>query len=248
MIDCPHLASSLGSELSSEAQAHLAGCPACQQARSAFDRLGQAEPSPSLDSVEKAVAAELTKHPRVWPWWVEALGVVAVNALFAGAMLASMRWNTVQHDSPGLRFGVSGDLVLLVVAGTLSAFAPRGRTLRWATVVLAAVVAISTLLAASGNDPGTGFWRGAHCGLIEVGASLVPLAVALWLSTRMAADATRTVAWSLSAGSAALLALHLHCPNGTLAHLVSFHLIPWTLLALLAWAARRALPTKSYAP
>ena len=56
------------------------------------------------------------------------------------------------------------------------------------------------------------------------------------------------MAYALSAGSAALLALHLHCPNGTLAHLVAFHLVPWALLALLAWAARRALPTKIYAP
>ncbi len=249
MIDCPHLVRSLADELSPEAQAHLDGCRVCQQARAAFGRLGAAEPPKvQAGSLPQLVQAELARHPKVWPWWVEALGAVAVNAMIAFAMVASMKWNTVQHSSPSLRWGVTADLVLLVLGGAVAAFAPRARVVRWAVVGLAGFAALATLWGASGNDPGGTFFGGAGCGMIELGASVLPLGVALWLATRMAPDISRAMSFSVAAGAAALLALHLHCPNGTFAHLLTFHLLPWALLSGVAWLARRALPTKSYAP
>jgi hypothetical protein len=248
MIDCPRLPESLTDPLSADAQAHVDGCAVCNRARAAFKRAEDSQPPPAqLDRLSALVKQELEAHPKVWPWWVEALGVVGVNALFAAVMLKSMQWNTVQHDSPALRWAVSLDLLLLVVGGVLVAFAPGARLARWATVALAALVFAGTVLGASGNQP-VPFWNSYGCAMVELGASVLPLGAAVWFATRMAKDPSRPVAYALAAGSAALLALHLHCPNGTVAHLVAFHLLPWALLVGIATLARGLAPTKSYAP
>ncbi|MFT3839503.1 MAG: hypothetical protein QM723_21145 [Myxococcaceae bacterium] len=248
MIDCPHLPESLSDPLSPAAQAHLDGCQVCQRARSAFKRAEDSvPPPPQLEKLSQLVKSELQAHPKVWPWWVEALGVVAVNALFAGVMLFSMSWNTVQHDSPALRWAVVVDLVVLVLGGALVALAPAARAARWVTVALAAFAMVGTLWGASGHEA-VPFAKSYGCAFVELGASALPLAVAVWMATRMAKDVSRVVAYAFAAGGAALVALHLHCPNGTVEHLTAFHLVPWVLLVGIAQLARSLAPTKAYAP
>jgi hypothetical protein len=248
MIDCPHLAESLSDPLSPEAQKHLEGCAVCQRARAAFKRAEDSAPPPAqLDRLSALVAQELQAHPKVWPWWVEALGVVAVNALFAGVMLVSMSWSTVQHDSPALRWAVVADLVVLVFGGAAVALAPGARLARWGTVVLAAFAMVGTVWGASGNQP-VPFLKSYGCALVELGASALPLLAAVWAATKMARDPSRVVAYAFAAGATALLALHLHCPNGTPEHLAAFHLAPWVLLVGLGMLARSLVPTKAYAP
>jgi hypothetical protein len=248
MIDCPRLAESLSEPLSPEAKAHVDGCNVCQRARAAFKQAEDSTPPPpQLEKLSALVTQELRAHPKVWPWWVEALGVAAVNALFAGVMLSTMQWNTVQHDSPALRWAVALDLLLLVFGGALLAFAPGARNARWATVGLAAFAVVGTVWGASGNQP-VPFWQGYGCGLVELMASALPLGAAVWAATKMARDPSRVVAYAFGAGAAALVALHLHCPNGTPEHLISFHLVPWVLLVGIGVLARSMVPTKAYAP
>ena len=248
MIDCPHLTESLSDPLSPDATKHVEGCAICRRARAAFKRAEDSQPPVAqLDKISDLVRRELEQHPKVWPWWVEALAVAAVNALMAGVMLLSMKWNTVQHDSPVLRWAVVVDLVLLVLGGAVVAFAPGARAARWATVALAAFAVVGTLAGASGLTA-VPFAKSYSCALIELGASALPLGVAVWLATRMAREASRVVSYGLASGAAALLALHLHCPNGSLEHLVAFHLVPWGLLIGIGLLARAAVPTKSYAP
>ena len=113
-------------------------------------------------------------------------------------------------------------------------------------------MAVGTVLvilsAASGFDPGTPFLGGVGCGLSELAASAVPAGVSLWVLSRFAPDVLRTVVAGLAAGAGGLLTLHLHCPNGTLGHLVVFHVVPWVLVSLLAVGIRRWLPSASWAP
>lgn len=52
----------------------------------------------------------------------------------------------------------------------------------------------------------------------------------------------------LAAGAGGLMTLHLHCPNGTLGHLLLFHLVPSALVSLLAVGVRRRLSSASWAP
>jgi hypothetical protein len=45
-----------------------------------------------------------------------------------------------------------------------------------------------------------------------------------------------------------MLVLHLHCPNATADHLLSFHVLPWVAIAGAMVAARRMMPSRSHAP
>ena len=204
--------------------------------------------SERLEAIRRAAQAELARSPRVRPWWIDAAALVGVNALCGLGWSTLFSFNLVQHTGPLLRgLGALG-LVVVALGGAVAAVRPGGRPLR----VLALVVATSTVLvmlgAASGFDPGTPFVSGVGCGVSELGASVVPAAVSLWVLSRFAPDLLRTLVAGLAAGAGGLLTLHLHCPNGTLGHLVAFHLVPWVLVSVIALGVRRWLRSASWVP
>jgi hypothetical protein len=86
------------------------------------------------------------------------------------------------------------------------------------------------------------------CLTSELGLSVLPCVVAVYLLTRSAFAPAKAWTAGAAAAAAGLFALHLHCPNGSAAHLAVFHVFPWLLLATGVVLVRRALPSWSHAP
>ena len=107
----------------------------------------------------------------------------------------------------------------------------------------AASVALS-IFAASGAPDGGGM----SCTTIDFGVALAPVVFALAPLTGFSFQPWRAFAAGLAAASAGAVAVHLHCPNGTLEHIVPFHLLPIVVVGLVTVLVRRWLPTRSYAP
>jgi hypothetical protein len=136
---------------------------------------------------------------------------------------------------------------VLALFGVL-AVRPGGRTSRWVALTGVMATGVWAVLAGSGATPGYGFWSGASCALTECLVSVVPMAAAAVLLTRFSFDLGRALLGGAAAGAGGMLALHLHCPNGTMSHLLVFHVLPWFLLAFVLAGVRMALPSKSAAP
>jgi hypothetical protein len=201
-----------------------------------------------LEAIRRAAQAELGRSPRVRPWWLDALLLVGVNAVCGLGWSAFFTFNLVQHTGPLARAVGAAGLMAVALGGAVAAVRPGARPLRVLLVSLAVGTGVVLLAAASGADPGMPFLGGMGCGLSELAASVVPLGVSAWVLTRFAPDTLRTVVAGLAAGAGGLVTLHLHCTNGTLGHLVVFHLAPWVLVALAAVALRRVLPSATWAP
>jgi len=201
-----------------------------------------------LEAIRRAAQAELGRTPRVRAWWVDALTLVGVNALCGLGWSAFFSLHLEQHTGPLVRAVGAAGLVLVALLGALAAVRPGGRPLRVVLVGLAAATALVLVGAASGHDPGIPFLGGAGCGVSELVASVLPLGASVWVLTRFAPDLLRTLVAGLAAGAGGLVTLHLHCPNGTLSHLLVFHLAPWVLVALAAVGLRRVLPSATWAP
>jgi hypothetical protein len=202
----------------------------------------------SLEAIRRAALAELERAPKARPWWVDAVALVAVNALCGLGWSTLFAFNLVQHTGPVLRGLGAAGLGLMALGGAVAAVRPGGRPLRVLSLGVFVATVLVMLWGASGFDPGTPFFGGVGCGLSELTASVVPAGVSLWVLSRFAPDAVRTLVAGLAAGAGGLLTLHLHCPNGTLAHLLVFHLAPWVLVSLVAVGLRRKLPSASWAP
>jgi hypothetical protein len=125
------------------------------------------------------------------------------------------------------------------------AVVPGRRGARLALRIGVAACFALTLAAASGFDPGAG---DVSCALVEAAVALAPLVVALGVLSGFQFDFTRAVAAGAAAMSGGVLAVHLHCPNGTLPHVGMFHLAPIAVLAVAAAGLRWLLPTRSHAP
>lgn len=201
-----------------------------------------------LEAIRRAAQAELGRVPTVRPWWLDALVLVGVNVLCGLGWSALFSFNLVQHRSELARNLGAGGLAAVCLLGALAAVRPGSRNLRVLLVALAVGTVAVLLAAASGFDPGMPFLGGMGCGVSELAASTVPLGVSLWVLTRFAPDVLRTVVAGLAAGAGGLVTLHLHCTNGTLGHLVVFHLGPWVLVSLAAVGLRRVLPSATWAP
>jgi len=199
-----------------------------------------------LEAIRLAAQVELARHPAVRPWWVDAGALLGINLLFgAGSMLLL----TTPVDGFGpLRWGVAGALLAVCALGSFAAVRPGWRAARLVLLGLAGLTMALVLIAATGFDPGRPFLGGMGCGLWEGMASVVPVIAAMVVLSRFAPDPLRTVVGGLAAGAGGLLALHLHCPNGMLSHLIVFHLVPWVLVSLAALGLRRLVRSASWAP
>jgi hypothetical protein len=199
-----------------------------------------------LEAIRLAAQAELARHPAVRPWWLDAATLLGINLLFgAGSMLLL----TTSVGGFGLlRWGAAGSLLAVCALGSFAAVRPGWRTARLGLLALAGLTMALVLIAATGFDPGRPFLGGIGCGLWEAMASVVPVIAAMVVLSRFAPDPLRTVVGGLAAGAGGLLALHLHCPNGMLSHLIVFHLVPWVLVTLAALGLRRLFRSASWAP
>ena len=248
MTDCDRFLDALASDrLEAADRAHAAGCPLCRPLLPEGTD-GVAHPGRSLEAV-RARALETLRTTPARPWTRDAGRLALVQGAVAfgvSVVLGAKNWNSpLAHH---MALAVVGALLLAVVTlGSVLALAPgrrRPRLLLWLVPV------VPVLLVASGNGVHTATTMRAAlpCLVTVVLTAVVPLAVGLAVLRGMALDAARTVALALSAAATGLFALHWHCADGSAPHLMTFHVLPWIALALLAVPLRRALPTRSHVP
>lgn len=202
----------------------------------------------ALQQLAQAARAELAEHPKPRPWWMDGLVLVVLNLVMGVGAAAAMSWSDLQHGSMTMRAVVAVAWLLMMSVGSVLWLKPGAITSRW--MVGGGFVAASLLAVggASGFDPGSPFFTGMGCAFTECALALIPVSVLLVLSTRFAAAPSHIFVGALAAASGGALALHLHCSNGTIAHIVTFHLLPAVVLAGVAVLVRRALKTKSFTP
>lgn len=252
-MSCAQLESMLVEPVSAEAKAHARTCPECGPVLSAFITLGQSpEPAPraaaQLHALRGLAEAELAASPKPRPWWAEAAVLSFANMGVAVAASVVMTWASSQHDSSGWRWGTAGALLLAGALGAVVAVMPGRPQLRWAAGVFALAAMVATIFCGSGDDVGQPFLKGLSCATTECFVSIAPLLVASWVMSRFSARGLRLWLAGASVGAAGVLALHLHCPNGSALHLATFHVLPWLAVAGLSVLVRRFLPTHAYAP
>ena len=230
------------------ALAHAKGCADCGPARAAWDAMnGPAASSASLDKAREAARAEFRAQPKARAWWVDAWVVLAVNVAVAalGSLLLSVP--PVHADSPLSRWGIGAALMALMALGAWAAIRPRAKVLRVSMLALASLAAVWVGFGGSGLSGDRPFASGLACAATECVVTVVPLLVALWITSRFAFDFGRAIVGGLSVGATGMLVLHIHCANGASSHLFTFHVLPWLALAIAAVVIRRMLPSRSYA-
>lgn len=214
----------------------------------ALGALGSAPPDDALQKLAGAARAELAAQPRARAWWRDALGVLAVNLVTSvGAMLAMSRAST-QHASMTLAYVVGLAWLALAAIGSAWWLRPGSSTRRWAVAGLFFFASALAMGDASGFDPGMPFFSGLKCALTECTVAVAPVALVVFLSLRFAARPSHLFAGALASVAGGALVLHLHCGNGTLAHLVVFHLLPGVVLAAMAVVVRAAMRPRAFVP
>ncbi|XXF77020.1 NrsF family protein [Myxococcaceae bacterium GXIMD 01537] len=250
--DCARVLDALGGPLPADLAAHVAACENCRALTEGFDALGapQVAPAPALPTQVKAPAlAELASHPQPTPWWREVLLLGTVYmAVTAGAMSFTRAGALLNTSPPWVVAGLAALVLAVMAGGAVVALAPARRG-AWGLVgTSAAVVALAVVLGGSGLG-GRGLLAGClGCTRAHMLLSALPLVAALVLLRRSAYHPARALAAGLSAGAVGLLMLHLHCPNGSPAHLALSHVAPWLLVGGLAVLVRSRLGSRTYAP
>ncbi len=253
--ECARVMDALGEPLPPELAAHAASCEECRALSEGFGAL-EAPPAPApgprLEAARGEALKELAAHPRATPWWRELLMLLAVYAaVMVGGVFALGRAGLVLNMAPpAVVAGLALAILAMVGGGAFIAVSPSGRRAPWLLVGLgAAGVALFLLLGGSGFVAARGFVSGlVGCMMTEVVLSVPPLALALMLLCRTAFQPVRAVAAGLSAAGTSLFVLHLHCSDGSAAHLALGHVVPWLLLAGVALLVRSRMPTRSHAP
>jgi hypothetical protein len=201
-----------------------------------------------VQALANAARAELEKHPKARPWWLDAAPLLVLNLVMGVGAAAAMSWSDLQHNSMTMRSVIAVLWLLMMSVGSLLWLRPGPSLSRWLVgggFVLASLLAVA---GASGFDPSSSFFDHLNCAFIECSIALIPVSVLLVLSTRFAAGPSHIFVGALAAASGGALALHLHCSNGTVLHIVGFHLLPAVVLACIAVLIRRAMKTKSFTP
>jgi hypothetical protein len=219
-----------------------------QQLDEVLGARGAPKAEAELQALSKAAREELEKQPVVRPWWMDAAPLLLLNLVMGVGAAAAMSWSDLQHNSMTMRSVVAVAWLLMMSVGSVLWLRPGPSRSRWLVgggFVLASLLAIA---GASGFDPNSSFFEHMRCAFIECSLALIPVAVLLMLSTRFSAGPSHIFVGALAAASGGALALHLHCSNGTVLHLVGFHLLPAVLLACVAVLARSRLRTRSFAP
>lgn len=209
---------------------------------------GTTRDAASLDMLARAAREELSKQPRARAWWTDGLVVLGFNLLLGVAAAAAMSWSETQHRSVVTKYVVGIAWFLVMALGSVLWLKPGRVGGRLAVVGGFTAAAVLTLLGASGLDGGADFLTGMRCAMTECIVAVIPVALVLFVSTRFAASTLHLVAGALAASSGAALALHFHCPNGSLLHLSVWHLLPAFVLTALAVLVRSRLRHRTFTP
>ena len=248
--ECSRVLDALGQPLPPELAAHVASCAECRALVEGFDALGPVEAPAMKVAVPARALEELAAHPAPTPWWREVLMLVgAYVGLTALGALALTSLGLFRNPAPlAVLVGLAVLVLLSMVGGAVVALAPVRRA-AWGLVgTCTAVVALSVVLGGSGLAV-KGFLTGAiGCMRTHMLLSALPLLSALVMLRRSAYHPARALAAGLSAGAVGLLLLHVHCSDGSAAHLAASHVGPWLLLGGLALLVRSRLPTDNYTP
>jgi len=253
--ECSRVLDSLGHPLPPELAAHVASCPECRPLVEGFGALGNLAPAPkmpepAMQRVRTRTQEELAAQPIPTPWWREVLVLVGVfvGLTALGALALTPLGLVLNSAPPGVVVGLSLLVLLAVVGGAVVALAPV-RQVAWSLMGLCtAVVALSVVLGGSGLAVKSFLAGAIGCVKTHMLLSALPLLSALVMLRRSAYHPARAVAAGLSAGAVGLLLLHVHCPDGSAAHLAASHVGPWLLLGGLALLVRSRLPTSNHAP
>ena len=171
-------------------------------------------------------------------------------ALATAAAIAVTAFETAHAAPLPVYSGITQDQTALPVIEAKVKRRRVVRTYRNRNVGIGAAAAFGALAigGASGFDPGAPFFSGMGCAFVECSVALIPVSVLLVLSTRFAATASHVFVGALAAASGGALALHLHCSNGTIAHIAAFHLLPAVVLGAVAVVIRSKLRTRTLVP
>jgi hypothetical protein len=252
---CDQVLDHLGDRLPPALATHAEHCEHCLATLAAYEDVdaGGTAPLPdrALPRIREAAMQELAARPVARPWWQEAIAFGAFNALVTvGAVCALGTQGLVHNRAPTAVVVLLGVLLAATMAlATLLSLSPQRRPVLGAMLVACVLAGLAVLAGGSGFDPGMSFWKaGLKCLSCELGISAVPMMAGLFFLTRSARQLLRAALLGAASGLVGMLALHLHCPNGTFLHLLVFHVAPWLLLVGVAAVARTLLPTRSYAP
>lgn len=254
--ECSRVLDSLGQPLPPELASHVASCTECRALVEGFGALedvgAPAAPvaAPVLERVRTRTQEELAAHPKPTPWWREVLVLVGVyvGMTALGALALTPLGLMLNAAPPGVVAGLSMLVLLAMVGGAVVALAPV-RQVAWGLMGLCtAVVALAVVLGGSGLAVKSFLAGFIGCTRTHMLLSALPLLAALVMLRRSAYHPARAVAAGLSAGAVGLLLLHVHCPDGSAAHLAASHVGPWLLLGALSLLVRSRLPTSSHAP
>ncbi len=226
---------------------HAAGCASCGP----LLPRDAAPPEPDASEIQRIRArlhAELPRSP-VRPWHREAWLLAAVNAAVVAALV-------IQRGPVGWQVSTTPVVFRVVVAAVLAAFCTLGAWLalapggRWPRQLLGLswLIPIGVLVAGDRVPRLSDVGASLPCTLTVLGASVLPMCVALLAMRHSAPDVGRSLAVGSVAGLAGVAALDVTCPDGSWRHILGFHLLPWAVLVLAAVAIRRRLPTWSWAP
>ena len=251
--ECLLVLENLGRPLEPNLSAHVAACQHCQAVVKAHETLARARSMQLSQAADAAFAQSLSRAASrpARAWWVEGLAIGAVNLLLVTAGVWALRLRVAASNlaPPEIVWAIGFFLVAAIIAGPLIALAPGGRLLRKYALASYPLLAVAVVVGGSGLQPMRSFMRaGISCLVLEIALSVLPAIFVVWALTTTAFRITRAAIAGLSAGAVGALALHLHCPFGTVSHLLFFHVLPWLALGAAAVAVRSRLTSKSFAP
>jgi hypothetical protein len=249
---CEEVLAAMGGELPPALAEHAQGCEHCRTLLETHRALGPLAGAQGGE-VERApteALAEIAAHPLPRPWWTPVAVLLVVELAALGCAAAWMGPDGLfgNRAAPAAVAAVAALVALSMVSGAAVAFARSGPRTRWVLVGLTVLVATGLVAAGSGWGPARPLASGVGCGITEVAIAGLPWVLCLALLRRTAFDASRAWLGGLCAGAVGALVLHLHCGDGSPAHLLVFHVLPWLALGALAVLARRRLPSATFAP
>jgi len=249
--ECLLVLENLGRPLEPNLSAHVAACEHCQGVVKAHETLARARSMQVSQAADAAFAQSLSRAASrpARAWWVEGLAIGAVNLLVVAAGVGALRSRAaVNLAPPEIVWTIGFVLVAAIVAGPMIALAPGGRMLRKYALASFPLLAVVVVVGGSGFQPMSWMRAGISCLVLEIALSVLPAIFVVWALTTTAFRISRAAIAGLSAGAVGALALHLHCPFGTVSHLLCFHVLPWLGLGAAAVAVRSRLTSKSFAP
>ncbi|MDC0713712.1 NrsF family protein [Stigmatella sp. ncwal1] len=253
--ECARVMDALGGPLPPELATHAASCEDCRAITEGFGALGalpKVPPSEPPEHSRTQALRELAVQPRAAPWWRELLVLLAVfGGVMVGGLFVLGRKGMVRNTaSPVIVAGLALLILALVGGGAFIALAPARRRPAWGLMgVGAAGVTLFQILGGSDYVVMRSFLTGVMgCLVTEVALTVPPLVVTLVLLCRSVFQPLRALAAGLAAAGVGLFVLHLHCSDGSAAHLALGHVAPWLLLSVVTLLLRARLPSRTYAP